>query len=76
MAAVSFSRVVTEDALIWPAALAVNEPRPTSIANQTWMIKYSGVGILDLKGNNTNDWRREILSLLPQCYVTLELCDW
>ena len=26
---VSFSRVATEDALIWPAALAVNEPRPT-----------------------------------------------
>jgi hypothetical protein len=62
---VSFSRVATEDALIWPAALAVNEPRPTSIADQTWLIKYSGVGILDLNGNNSNDWRREILFFYP-----------
>jgi hypothetical protein len=66
---VSFSRVATEDALIWPAALAVNEPRPTSIADQTWLIKYSGVGILDLNGNNSNDWRREILFFYPNVTV-------
>src|SRR5262247_1276516 len=56
MAAVGFSKVVTENVLITPAGLAINDPdRPASIVDQPWLIHYSGVGILDLKGNNAND---------------------
>jgi hypothetical protein len=66
MLAVGFSHVVTENVLITPVGLAFRDPdRPTSIADQDWLIHYSGVGILDLKGNNSNDWRRETLFYFP-----------
>ena len=44
---------------------------PTSISNQDWLIHFSGVGIVDLKGNNSNDWRREMLVYFPN--ITLPL---
>ena len=66
MAAVQFSQVVTENVLITPVGLAFRDPdKPTSIADQDWLIHYSGLGILDLKGNNSNDWRRETLFYFP-----------
>jgi hypothetical protein len=67
MAAVNFSQVVTEDVLITPVGLAFQDPdTPTGIAGQVWLIHYSGVGILDLRGNNSNDWRRETLFYSPK----------
>ena len=66
MAGIGFKQVVTENAMITPVGLAFTDPdRPTSIANQDWLIHFSGVGIVDLKGNNSNDWRRETLVYFP-----------
>ena len=73
MAAVGFSQVVTENVLITPAGLAFSDPdKPTSISDQDWLIHYSGVGILDLKGNNSNDWRRETLFYFPNVTSLLQ----
>lgn len=33
--------------LITPAALAVNEPKPTSISDQIWVLMLSGVAIIN-----------------------------
>ena len=51
--------------LITPAALAVNEAQPSSISDQKWLLVLTGVGLVDLQGNNVNDWRRENLSIFP-----------
>ena len=63
--AVSFSSFAGQNWLITPAALAVNQSKPANITDQTWFIQFSGVGIVDLKGNKTNDWRREVLVIFP-----------
>jgi hypothetical protein len=65
MPGVTFSSFAGQNWLITPAALAVNEAKPSSIAQQSWLIQFSGVGILDLPGNNFDDWRREILTIFP-----------
>ena len=51
--------------LITPSALAVNEAQPSSISDQKWLLVLTGVGLVDLQGNNVNDWRRESLSIFP-----------
>jgi hypothetical protein len=71
--AIGFSRVVTEDAMITPAGLAFRDPdKPTSLADQDWLIHFSGVGIVDLQGNNSNDWRRETLFFFPNVTSLLQ----
>jgi len=65
LVAVSFTSIASQDWLITPAALAVDESPPSSISDQTWVIVFSGVGILDLQGNNAHDWRRETLVHFP-----------
>ena len=72
MAGVSFSSFACQNWLITPAALAVNEARPTSVAAQSWLIQFSGVGILDLPGNILLDWRREMLTILPDVSPPLQ----
>jgi hypothetical protein len=73
MAAIGFSQVVTENALVTPVGLAFRDPdRPTSIADQDWLIHFTGVGIVDLKGNNSNDWRRETLFYFPNITSPLQ----
>ncbi len=51
--------------LITPAALAVNEAQPSGISDQNWLLVLTGVGLVDLQGNNVNDWRRETLLIHP-----------
>jgi hypothetical protein len=51
--------------LIAPAASAVNEPRPTSISHQKWLLVLSGVAIINLKGEKTTDWLRDSVHILP-----------
>jgi len=58
--------------LITPAALAVNEANPSSISDQKWHLVLSGVGIIDLRGNNANDWRRETLIIYPDMQAPLQ----
>lgn len=72
MAGVGFSTFAGQNWLITPVALAVNESRPSSIVEQRWLIEFSGVGILDLKGNNSNDWRRETLVFFPDVDAPLK----
>jgi hypothetical protein len=54
--AVSFKSFAGQNWLITPAALAANEPKPTRIADQKWVVSLTGVGILDLQGNNLHDF--------------------
>jgi hypothetical protein len=49
--------------LVTPAALAVSEEALSSISDQAWLFVLTGVGIVDLLGNNVNDWRRETLTI-------------
>jgi len=51
--------------LITPAALAINEPPPTNIHAQKWLLTLSGVGMVNLEGNSEADWLHETLLLLP-----------
>lgn len=57
--------------LIAPAALAVNEAKPSSINDQKWLLVLTGVGIIDLRGN-ANDWRRETLIIYPDMQAPLQ----
>jgi hypothetical protein len=50
---------------ITPTARAVNEPSPPSISEQIWTVVLSGVGIVDLTGTTSVDWRRETLLMYP-----------
>jgi hypothetical protein len=58
--------------LITPAALAVNERKPRNISDQKWLLVLTGVGIIDLRGNNPNDWRRETLIIYPDMQAPLQ----
>ena len=58
--------------LITPVALAVNEAKPSGISDQKWLLVLTGVGIIDLRGNNANDWRRETLIIYPDMQAPLQ----
>ena len=51
--------------LITPAALAVNETPPANIGAQKFLLVLSGVGIINLKGETSNDWLRDSVHILP-----------
>lgn len=70
--AITFKSFAGQNWLITPAALAVNESRPNSILQQQWLLVLTGVGIVDLRGNNVNDWRREILTIFPDVVAPME----
>lgn len=63
--AIAATNFAGQNWLITPAALAINEPRPASIADQKWLVNLNGVVIIDLKGNNAHDWRRESVTIFP-----------
>jgi hypothetical protein len=63
--AIRVSRFAGQNWAITPEALAVNEPKPASISAQKFLLVLTGVGIIDLQGNNPNDWRRETASIFP-----------
>lgn len=60
---VTFKSFAAQNWVITPAALAVNEAQPASIRLQKWQVVLSGVGIVDFRGNNEHDWRRDTLSI-------------
>jgi hypothetical protein len=68
--AISFSSFVGQNWLITPAALAVNEAPPSSINEQKWVIVYTGVGFVDLRGN-ANAWHKEVLIIWPDVAAPL-----
>lgn len=51
--------------LITPAASAANEPPPTDIRAQKWLLTLSGVGMVNLKGTSEATWLQETLLLRP-----------
>jgi len=51
--------------LITPAAPAANEPLPTDIRAQKWLLTLSGVGMVNLKGTSEASWLQETLLLRP-----------
>lgn len=57
--------------LITPAALSVNEARPTAL-EQKFLLALSGVVIVDIKGNSGAHWRRETVSIRPILYSALQ----
>jgi len=59
------SSFAVQNWLITPAALAVNQAKPTSISDQVWLLVLSGVGIINLQGNNADDWLRETITIFP-----------
>jgi hypothetical protein len=50
---------------ITPAALAVTEQRPQTIADQRWIFKTTGVAIVDFTGKSSVDWSRDELLISP-----------
>jgi hypothetical protein len=58
-------KIVSQNWLITPAALAVGEQPPAKINDQKWLLILSGVVIADLKGNSAAQWLHETLFFLP-----------
>ncbi len=57
--------------LITPEALALNEAKPSNISQQRFLLVLSGVCVIDLQGNNPDDWRRETFTILPDFLTPL-----
>jgi hypothetical protein len=51
--------------LITPTALAVNEPTPSNITEQKWLLMLSGVAFVDLQGTSESYWLHETLHITP-----------
>lgn len=64
-------RFAGQNWLITPAALAVNEPQPSTIREQTWLLVLSGVAITNLNGNSTAQWLHETLHIVPDVFNPL-----
>ncbi len=50
---------------ITPAAVAVTEPAPTSIADQRWIFQTNGVALVDMVGKSPQFWHHEQLLISP-----------
>lgn len=60
------------DWIITPTALSVNQPAPTNIAEQRFLLILSGVAIIDFKGTSTNAWLYNTASLKPDILPALK----
>ena len=56
--------------LITPAAQAVNESAPSSVADQKWILVLSGVANINLKGNGSQ-WLRETFRIIPDLFAPM-----
>ena len=56
---------------ITPAALAVTEPRPTTIADQRWIFQMNGVALITVHGQANGDWFRDQLLISPNLGTAL-----
>jgi hypothetical protein len=70
--AISAQKFAAQNWLITPAALALNEPKPGTISDQSWLVTLTGVCIIDLKGTSANDWRREIVLIFPDINAPMQ----
>jgi hypothetical protein len=51
--------------VIAPVSPAANEAKPASITGQKWQLVLTGVDVVDFKGDNPHDWRRDKWSIFP-----------
>jgi hypothetical protein len=58
--------------LITPAARAVNEAEPASIRDQKWLLVLSGVGIVNMQGKTSDDWRHDEVLISPDVRSPLD----
>jgi len=56
---------------ITPAALAVTEPRPATIADQRWIFQMNGVALITVHGQANGDWFRDQLLISPNLGTAL-----
>jgi hypothetical protein len=56
---------------ITPAALAVTEARPATIADQGWIFQMSGVAIVDMRGKTNVSWFHDQLLISPNLSTAL-----
>ena len=56
---------------ITPAALAVTEPRPATIADQRWIFQMNGVALITVHGQANGDWFRDRLLISPNLGTAL-----
>jgi hypothetical protein len=49
--------------LVTPAALAVNEAKPSQIADQLWHIVLTGVAVVDVVGTEPNIWNQVTITI-------------
>ena len=56
---------------ITPAALAVTEAPPASIADQRWIFQMNGVAIVNVQGKTNVDWFRDQLLISPNLGTAL-----
>jgi hypothetical protein len=61
----------SESFFITPAALAVTEPRPATIADQRWVFQMNGVAIVNVQGATTGNWLRDQLLISPNLGTAL-----
>src|SRR5215469_2459166 len=61
----------SESFFITPAALAVTEPRPATIADQRWVFQMNGVAIVTVQGATNGDWHRDQLLISPNLGTAL-----
>jgi hypothetical protein len=58
------SEMAGQNWLITPAALAVNQAKP-SINDQEWLLVLSGVALVGLKGTSPSAWLHDTLNVFP-----------
>jgi hypothetical protein len=56
---------------ITPAALAVTEPRPATIADQRWIFQMNGVALVDMRGKTNTSWHHDQLLISPNLGTAL-----
>lgn len=56
---------------ITPAALAITEPRPATIADQRWIFQMNGVALVDMRGKTTASWVHDQLLISPNLSTAL-----
>jgi hypothetical protein len=69
--AISVNTFAGQNWTITPEALALNEPKPAKILDQKFIVVFTGVGIINLQGNNADDWRRETVTIFPDVAAPL-----
>ena len=58
--------------LIFPTTSNVhNSPLPQT-DDRSWLLVLTGVCIVDFRGNNADDWRRESLTITPDISAPLQ----